>query len=279
MKNILIPTDFSKNSHNAIRYALDYFADIPVSFYLLHVASNNMQNPSGEGEGITESIAEVATLQNASSKLKSLIKTCNASKLNSKHKFFAIEEDLNLVEAIRKQVIEKEIDYILMGTRGTSVSSSKRLGSNTCKVITKVKCSIIAIPGNARFREVSNIAFITDYNNIFRSKIFTTLSDNLELHNSALRVLNIRTHNLGLNSEQTDNKGFLHYSFREKKHSFHFVENKELEAGLKNFIETWDISMVSIVAKNLNFIERLLLRPVGKLVSYEPNVPFLVIHE
>ncbi|WP_271393457.1 universal stress protein [Aequorivita sinensis] len=279
MKNILIPTDFSKNSHNAIRYALDYFADIPVNFYLLHVSSNEIQEPNGEVEGFTESIAEVTTLQNASSKLKSLINTCKTSKLNSQHKFYPIEDDLNLVEAIRKQVIAKEIDYILMGTRGMSVSSPKRLGSNTCEVITKVKCSIMAIPGNARFRKISNVAFITDYNNIFRSKIISTLSDNLELHNSALRVLNIRTHNLGLNSEQTDNKGFLHYSFREKKHSFHFVENKELETGLKNFIETWDISMVSIVAKNLNFIERLLLRPVAKLVSYEPNVPFLVIHE
>ena len=36
MKNILLPTDFSDNSWNAIEYALKLFKDEPCKFYLLH---------------------------------------------------------------------------------------------------------------------------------------------------------------------------------------------------------------------------------------------------
>ena len=39
MKNILIPTDFSDNSVNALRYALDFLMESEATFYVLHVAS------------------------------------------------------------------------------------------------------------------------------------------------------------------------------------------------------------------------------------------------
>ena len=41
MKNILLPTDFSKNSKNAIRFALNFFEGETCHFYLL-----NCQKPS-----------------------------------------------------------------------------------------------------------------------------------------------------------------------------------------------------------------------------------------
>ena len=37
MKNILVPTDFSENSWNAIQFALEFFKDSKCNFYLLHV--------------------------------------------------------------------------------------------------------------------------------------------------------------------------------------------------------------------------------------------------
>ena len=39
MKNILLPTDFSENSWNAIEYALKLFEKKSCNFYLLHVKS------------------------------------------------------------------------------------------------------------------------------------------------------------------------------------------------------------------------------------------------
>lgn len=279
MKNILIPTDFSENAHNAIRYALDYFADIPVNFFILHVSEKEKAVTDGAYQDFHESSSDMPTLQDSSSLLLEEVKTCRISAKNPDHSFFALQEESNLVEAIRKQILQKEIDFILMGTKGASKEGGSNMGSNTCEVITKVKCPILVIPGNARFRGVKNIAFVTDYNCIYRNKVISTLSETLDLHNAPLRVLHVKSQNTGLTASQTDNKGFLHYFFKDRKHSFHFLENKELETGIQNFVETWEISLVSIVAKNLNFIERLLLRPAVKIVSYHTHVPFLVIHE
>ncbi|MEH6763395.1 MAG: universal stress protein [Aequorivita antarctica] len=279
MKNILIPTDFSEDSQNAIRYALDYFSDVAVNFYFLHVSHQNPNFKEVVQENFSEFSAEMQTIQGVPHLLKEEIKSCQLLSKNKTYRFFPLQEELNLVEAIRKHVVEKEIDYIIMGTKGTSKINRSDMGSNTCDVITKVKCPVLVIPENVKFNGIKNIAFLTDYNCIYRNKVISTLSETLDLHQSALRVLHVKSLNTDITSSQTDNKGFLHYFFKEKKHSFHFVENKDLEIGIQDFVETWEIGLVSIVAKNLNFIQRLLLRPAVKKVSDTTNVPFLVLHE
>lgn len=279
MMNILIPTDFSENEQNAIAYALAYFSDVAVNFYILHVSHTHTSTKEEEQELFSDFDTEMQTVQSTSATLREEIRKYQIRSQNPAHSFFPLHENLNLVEAIRKNVIEKEIDYILMGTKGTTKINGAEMGSNTCDVITKVKCPILVIPENAKFNGIKNIAFLTDYNCIYRNKIITRLSETLDLHRSPLRVLHIKAQNTGLTAAQTDNKGFLHYFFKDKKHSFHFVENKDLEIGIQDFVETWDISLVSIVAKNLNLIQRLLLRPAVKSMNYSVNVPFLVLHE
>lgn len=282
MMNILIPTDFSENSHNAIRYALDYFADIPVNFYILHISLNETICNNEEPEGffkLSENIEDTKVLQNSFAMLKEEIKACKLLSENANHHFYPLFENVLLVEAIRKHVEEKEIDYILMGTKGASKKNRNEIGSNISEVITKVKCPILVIPENARFNKMKNIAFLTDYNCIYRNKVISSLSETLGLQQAALRVLNIRSQNTVLTASQTDNKGFLHYFFKETKHSFHFLENKNIETGIQAFVETWEIDMIAIFAKNLNLIQRLLFKRIMAPISYQSEVPFLVLHE
>ncbi|MGY8916152.1 MAG: universal stress protein, partial [Flavobacteriales bacterium] len=47
MKNILVPTDFSEDSLNAVIYALELLKKSPCNFYLLHV--NDMSGYAYQG--------------------------------------------------------------------------------------------------------------------------------------------------------------------------------------------------------------------------------------
>ncbi len=279
MKNILIPTDFSENSQNAIRYALDYFVDIPVNLFILHVSIPGISQADKISHAIHGYSKEEDMIQSRSSLLEEEIRSFQFLAKNPNHKFYALQESGLLVEAIRKQIIEKEIDVILMGTQGDLSLNEDKGGSKTYDVITKVKCPIMVIPEHARFKGIKNIAFVTDYNCIYRNKLIRVLSEAIELHRSPLRVLNVRPQNSSLTPSQVDNKGFLHYFFRETKHSFHFLENKNMETGFQDFVDTWEINMIAIAAKNLNFIQRLMLRPTSGGCNYHTEVPFLVLHE
>ncbi|QAA80518.1 universal stress protein [Aequorivita sp. H23M31] len=279
MKNILMPTDFSENSLNAIRYAMDYFADIPVNFYILHILQKDESVKNEMSASYVDSTNDNQIVHNPASLLKEEIQNLQTLAKNPYHKFVPLLEQAILVEAIRKQISENEIDVVIMGTKGDLQSNYGEMGSHTYEVITKVKCPIMVIPENATFDGIKNIAFVTDYNCIYRNRVISTLSEALHLHRSPLRVLNIRSRNTALNTAQTDNKGFLHYFFKEIKHSFHFLENHNVENGIQDFVDTWEISMVAIVAKNLNFIQRLMLRPTSGGCNYHTEIPFLVLHE
>lgn len=278
MKNVLIPTDFTESSQNAINYAMDYFADTPVNFYILHVASPNssfrrrlpeIQLQSSADKGMSEVIGI----------LEEEINNYKLFARNPEHHFFPISENALLVEAVRKQVAENEIDLIVMGTKGDAEGDADEMSSNTYEVITKVKCPIMVVPEYARMSKIENIAFVTDYNCIYRNKVISVLSDALNLHEAPLRILHLRPKDSRLTPVQVDNKGFLHYFFRDIKHSFHFLDNQNMEIGIQDFVETWDISMVSIAARNLNFIQRLMLRPTSEAKNYHTEIPFLVLHE
>lgn len=278
MKNILIPTDFSENARNAIRYALDYFADIPVNFYILNVSRENKIYKE-EDEVFFESSAQTHIIEKSAALLVEEIKICQSFAKNSFHNFYSLQENMQLVEAIRKHVAEKEVDYILMGTKGASKISRKEIGTNTSDVITKVKCPVLVIPENAKFKKIQNLVFLTDYNFLYRNKVTSRLSETLKLHAAALRILHIRSQDIDLKASQIDNKIFLNDFFKETKNSFHFVENKNIETGVQHFVETWDIDMIALVGKNLNFIDRLLFKPMVRIKNHQIEVPFLVLHE
>ncbi len=272
---VLIPTDFSESSENAIRYALEYFSEIPVKFYLLHIPLDDFSQRPNTPALELNSPVEDRKITN----LQEQLAGCKLLGKNPEHRFMALFEKGLLVEAIRKQVAEKEVDFIIMGTNGALKANRNEIGSNTWEVITKVKCPVLVIPVNAKFKTLTNISFLTDYNCIYRNKIISTLSESLQLHKAALRVLHIRLQNLQLTTAQTDNKGFLHYFFKETKHSFHFLDSKNIESGVQDFVKTWEIDLIAVVAKNLNLMQRLLFKPNDHSKPFPCQVPFLILHE
>ncbi len=278
MKNILIPTDFSENSQNAIKYALEYFSDIPVNFYLLHV-SPNRASETRNPYNFFETFESQQEIDSPITQLLEEIKICKSFTLNPLHLFFSIYENISLVESIRKQLEEKEIDYIFMGTKGASNISRTDIGSNTSEVITKVKCPVLVIPPQAKFKGIKNIALPTDFNGIYKNRVIHTIFETLKLQNAGLRILHIKSSGQNLSQEKKDNKSFLQDCFKETKHSFHFLENNNIEKGIQDFVETWEIDMIAMVAKNLNIIQRLLFKPMDKTISYHNEIPFLVVHE
>ncbi len=278
MKNILIPTDFSENSWNAIIYALSFFERVRCNFYFLHVSpfeEVTVKNSFYEsGETTIENTANSNIKQ-----MQILLKRIEKLPLNTKHRFFTTNEYMFFVDAVRKQVEEKAIDFIVMGTKGASGIQEKTIGSNTGDVITKVKCPVFVIPEKASYRKPKEIAFPTDYNMLYKSRVLNTITDILDVNKASLRVLHIAKKEQELTSSQKKNKDFLDDSLGKIEHSFHFLSNPNIEEAVQCFVESRNIEVITMVAKNLNFFQRILFHPIVEKISYHTDIPFLVLHE
>lgn len=279
MKNILLPTDFSENSWNAIKYALHFYENTTCNFHLLHVTliSNYI---TGEFPIIpTTDILEKTLLKQAKTDLKKLLKKIEKLPVNSKHHFFTHSSYNNFIDAVRDYISEKQIDIIVMGTKGASGISEVIIGSNTGDLITKVKCPVLIVPENAVFSIPKEIAFPTDYNLFYQTKILERISELAKMYDSSIKILHIVKKNEELTEFQLENKEFLNNFFSGEKHSFHKVTNIKVEAGVQCFIESRNIDMIIMVAKNLNLFQRILFRPTVEEISYHTEIPFLVLHE
>lgn len=281
MKNILIPTDFSENSWNAVKYALEFFKDTSCDFYLLHVTLI-YNYASGESPVMPLPAVEVidkTILKQAKTNLKNLIHKIELLPHNPKHHFHTLNNYDYFIDAVKAHVTEKKIDLIVMGTKGASGLKKVMIGSNTGDLITRVKCPVLIVPENALFKELEEIAFPTDYHLFYPTKILNNILEFVKMHNSALRIVHIAKKDEEVTDFQLENKEFLKNFFAEEKHSFHRITNKKIEDGVQCFVESRDIDMIIMIAKSLNLFQRILFRPTVEEISYHTDIPFLVLHE
>jgi nucleotide-binding universal stress UspA family protein len=280
MKNVLLPTDFSENSWNAIKYAIHFFNSKTCNFYILHVNSLNSFIPQNESLTVDSYYLENTYTKSAKLELQSFLK--RISKLeahNNTHKFFVLTDVGFFIESIRKTVKEKKIDLIVMGTKGVSGFNKIILGTNTADVITKVKCNTLAVPENAEFVSPKEIAFPTDLNLSYKLNVLQPINEIIEHFKASLRLLHINKNKSALKNELKQNKALLEDYFSSTQLSFHYLTNKKVEDAVQCFVESRDIDLICMVAKNLNYFQQIFFHSRVEKISYHTDKPFLVLHE
>ncbi|WP_054850753.1 universal stress protein [Olleya sp. ITB9] len=280
MKTILLPTDFSDNSWNAIQYALNFYKHINCTFYLLHV---NRLSDTITNDNVylsTSDVIDEMYIKPSKKQLNKLLKKIATSfPENTKHTFYTISDHNFFIDSVRKHVEEKKIDLIVMGTKGASGLQKYILGTNTGDIITKVHCNTLVIPEQAKYTTVNEVAFPTDFLQFYGSHTLQPISDILEQQKATVRVLHITKKQKDLNEDQKQNKDFLEDYFSQYISSFHFLTNTKVEAAVQCFVESRNIDMIAMVAKNLNYFQQILFHNKVEDISYQTTVPFLVLHE
>lgn len=280
MKNILLPTDFSENSWNAIKYAIHFFENQDCNFYVLHVIRLNNLVANDTPLVLNGGVVEDIYVKPTKVKLRELLKRISKLSTKSKnHHFYTLTDYSFFIESIRKTVDEKQIDCIVMGTKGATDVEKIILGTNTADIITKVKCNTFAIPENAEFRSPKEVAFPTDFSLSHNLQVLKPVSDIIERFKSSLRIVHINKAKPELNKDQLKNKELLEDYFINEDYSFHFLSNKRVEDAVQCFVESRNTDLICMVAKNLNYFQQILFHSKVEKISYHTDVPFLVLHE
>ncbi|WP_026753080.1 universal stress protein [Sediminibacter sp. Hel_I_10] len=277
---ILLPTDFSENSYKAMHYALDFFENSTCDFYLLHVNRMLGLSPGDTMYTPSQKDIEEMYIKPSKSKLKATIATLSKKhSYNKNHKFHVVADYGVLVESIRKHVANKKIDTIVMGTKGASGLKSYILGSNTGDVIKKVKCNTLVVPELAKYKALNEIAFPTDYLLSYNIKTLQQLTDLLYATKASLRIIHMLKHNRTLSSEQIANKDLLNEYFDDFKPTFHFLSDDKVENAIQYFVENQHVDLITMVAKNLNYLQNIFFHSRVEHISYHTKIPFFVMHE
>nr|WP_321244039.1 universal stress protein [uncultured Psychroserpens sp.] len=273
MKHILLPTDFSDNAWSAIVYALKLYRQTECKFYILH----STQMKTSTMSNISNKLMEIVS-QDAFKELKETQDMAQAVNANANHDFEIILNSNDLKDAIESSIDKYRIDLVVMGTKGATGAKEFFFGSNTVRVIKKIKgCPVLIVPDEFDFVEPKQIAFPTDYSRVYDYKELDSLRDLAELYNSKIMPVCILSKDK-LNGIQEFNMSKLESHLRDYSTSFHFMPKyaKKTEE-INDFIELLGVDMLAMVNYKHSFIETIVKEPVIKKIGFHPLVPFLVI--
>lgn len=277
MKRILLPTDFSDISVNAIKYATQLFTNIPCEFYVLNVY--RIPYLANE-ELMDQNVSQLSAMEDEmhESSKEGMEKILNQLPENKLHVFETIS-DYNLFSlAVHQAVEEKEIELIIMGTKGATGAREIFMGSNTADVIMRNACHVMAVPENHSFKPPKEILFPTDFR---ISHDFTDLAPLINLagmNDATIRIVHFSDSD-DLDEMQEHNKRNLETSFDKIPHEYYTLSVSDFEEGLNCFTQSrGNIDMIVIIGRHYGFFERLFFKPKIKALSFHSRIPLFVIH-
>ena len=279
-RKILLPTDFSENAFQAIKYALELYKDQKCLFYLLNVfyiKPTDIESLMGMEPG---SDLFEATKNNSESELHRLLNDfAFGDKGNPNHTFQAISVFSEPLQAIKTIVEEKDIEFIVMGTRGQTNARSKIYGSTATEVMENIRnCPVIVVPQLAKQELPKEIVFPTGFKTPFKKRELNYLIDIAKICNASIKVLHISEDGI-LNEKQTNNKMLLDEYFEDVSHSFHVLSHMSVSAAINCFVESRESDMVAFMNRKHSFFASILNQPLVKGIAYNSKVPILVMHD
>ncbi len=277
---VLLPTDFSKNAWHAIQYAVYLFETIPCHFYVLHA---HQVSPSGLVSTINKErdtrLHEI-TLSEARQKLDKIIKRLTTINKVPGHKFEGLTESDTLLNAVGRNVIDKDIDFVFMGTQGASGMKEVFLGSNTVKVIRNVdNCPVMVVPEQFEFGLYKEILFATDYKHHYKKAELKPLLDLVRITRANLRVAHIHVEEK-LDVEQQELRKLLEGLLTGVSCKFEDLDYyPSVSARIREWSGETHTGMLAMINSQHGFFSRITREPVVKRIAFHTEVPFLVLPE
>lgn len=276
MKNILLPTDFSENSWNAIAYAAKLFKNKECTFYLLNTYKLTMYgseyavpNPSR--------IALMETIKDASTNgLEKISQRIEKEFHNPKHTISQISSFRSLTGAIDDLHQEHGMDLVVMGTKGATGAMKVLFGSNTVDVLNDSKCPVLAIPDEFKFELPRKILFPSDYNIVFDEKHLKSVIEIAKEYQSTINSLHVY-HEKRLSEEQIDNRNILEKHLEGIAFEIHSVKNQKISEAVEKFQLDANINLLVMINNKRTFFENLFFKNKINEIGFQLEIPFLVI--
>lgn len=274
MRKILIPTDFSENAMNALKYATELFKYEISEFYIM----NTYQEESySEVVLPTQGALDIATSKiskTSNEQLQIIKKDIITISPNPRHKFHTISANNLLLDEADRIVDQENIDIVVMGTKGKTNDKKLTFGSNTLQVLKYVQCPVLAIPENYAYIQPKHILFPTNFMIPYKRRELKLVCEIAAPFRATIDVLYISKSDK-LSRRQQENKAFLKEELCKNTINFKIENSKHLINSIYKYIREKDIDMLVMVNTEHSFLENIVFQSPLDELSLNLDIPFL----
>jgi len=274
MKTILVPTDFSKNALNAVKYAFAFAQKTESTICLFH----SFDSPTGElNIPFTNThIGKMEGRQSAEQQMNKL--ATSLSKIFPEIKPQCIVESGLATDTIIHYIKKHKISIVILGTTGEGAIERSLFGSTTSGIINDAACTVIAVPPKAKFKGIYKVTVATDLEKhslkAFSDSVVFAKQLNAEIEFVYIEDLNIFDATGILQKLVNEIKKNIGYD----KVSFHVKVNSSIIEGLEEFVKKEKPDLLSMITHSRKFPETIWKRSITNIMSNHTSIPLVVFH-
>ncbi|MDA8692455.1 universal stress protein [Saprospiraceae bacterium] len=272
MKNLLIATDFSDTSKNAIHYANHVSEKINGDMTLLHVYRPRLS------EGITDEVSEKAAEESAKQQLSEI-----------KNKILGQGVDLNsgrevktnfryglAADEILSMSSDADDSIIVLGVDESNETLISIFGSVSVSVLDQAKKPILALPPDVQFKEIKKIGYCTEDLNVDKTTI-CELGDIVDAFGSEIYLIHVIEKN-----EDFDESAVLktwQESYPGHTIKLNIIEHDDKLDAINNFCESNKIDLLSMTRTTHGFFTNLFHKSFTKQMLINTHIPLFIMSE
>jgi len=277
MQKILVPTDFSKNSLYALKYASELAKIHKAKIFILHVSImptyyiNDLNNYTYYDKSYQDSINKINNFNEL--KLKDFSNHVSSEFIQVR---LETKLGLSIYYEITNYANKINADLIIMGSHSGNKSSIFNIGSNTERVIRSTKTPVIVIKKQISPEKMKKVIFASEFEKD-ALKIFPSL-------NSLIKSFDPEIHLLYINTKSN----FKEYS-EIKIHILRFMKlfsgnfkirvraSKNIDEGIIKYANSIKADLITLGVKRHKGISLYLTDRITERVISSTKIPILTI--
>ncbi len=279
MKTILVPTDFSDTSINAVNYAFGLAKQVgakKIILYNVFVAPMNTTiDPSMPGISILDyEMLEDAAMEGLNYVKNGLLSECpQGIQIELLAKYGLLPENIN------GACDEVDADVIVMGITGGGMISEKIFGSNTTVVAKYAKVPVIIVPPRSTYKRINRLLLVSDFVEIEEFVPFIPIKKVLDDTNAKLLILHVASSARHSLYEGAHECLALKELFAGYNPEFHFVTNPNFIEATNYFSSEYKADITIVIPKKHSFLESVFTKSHTTGLAFHSNIPLMAVHE
>ena len=276
MRKILVPTDFSDNAFNALKYACQVFKYEKCEIFIMHAYADEVYQQDKLTKRSQLDVLKGEISQNSERQLKKVLEEVKHHYPNPNHNYRMVPAFGSLIDEVDDLVNQENMDIVVMATRGETNDRSLTFGSNTLQVLKYISCPVLAIPEGYEYHAPKEVLFPTNYLVPYKRRELKLICDMSGSFRSTIHMLYIDPIKK-LSLRQEDNQQFLRDSLPKAKLLFETTQEKDKTIAITKYIVHKDIDMLVLVNSRHSFLEDMLSQSTIDKIGLHIKIPFLVM--
>lgn len=275
IKKVLIPTDFSPISKEAIQFGVELGKKAKVQEIILFHAYHIPVTDPFTGDMINPELAE--TLHQRAEDLLNDLKT-ELEKQNPELTFQGIVQMGFAANEIVEIAKSEEVDLIVMGTKGENDLADVIFGSVTINVMEEAPCPLFAIPPNSDFSKIRQLTFACDILHLdvysLAQVINIAVALQLPIHFFTILIPKSKFSYQEIEKIYKLLKNILGFA----NFSYEISEDKDIINGIERYTSQKHIHCLVMTKHYRTFWENLFKKSVTERIAAHTHVPLLILH-